>query len=156
MPLLPENSSFNDFGGSKVDYSAVVDSSTDRSSTQVNAAFCASAMMTRTAPRVWFDFIAGVNPSITQWEAVWKGATSTPPVITYYGTGLYGIAFPSTISDELGGTHSVSFKYAMASVIGNATNFAFTTITTNTILIYTYASLVTNDLTGLTVTVMAV
>lgn len=121
MPLPPESLSYNDLGGTKTEYSAVVDTSTDRSAEEVNLAFAATAALTRTSIRAFVKFSINESgrPTIVAWDAVWKGATTTPPNISYEELGNYLVTFSSTVSDEQGGTHAVNFNACWATLQSN-------------------------------------
>jgi hypothetical protein len=120
MSLPPDSLSYNDLGGTKLEYSAPVDTSTDRSATEVNTAFAATAAMTRTSIRCWLKFsINGAGaPTLVSWDASWKGGTITPPVITNEATGKFLVTLPATVLDEQAVSHSVNLNVAFASIAG--------------------------------------
>jgi hypothetical protein len=113
---LPEKLSYDSLGGEKSDYSAIVDSSTDRSAVEVNAAYAAVAMMSRTAPRALVRMtVSTSDPVIASWESVWKAGTATAPTLVRSGAGVYSITFPSSVLDEQGNSHSLNFFGAQVS-----------------------------------------
>jgi uncharacterized membrane protein len=121
MPLPPESLSYSDLGGTKQEYSYVVDTSTDRSADEVNLAFAATAAMTRTSIRAWVKFsIDGAGaPTVTAWDASWKGGTITPPIISYEESGNYLVTFPATVLDEQGASHAVNLLACWATLQSN-------------------------------------
>jgi len=118
MSLPPDTLSYSDVGGTKLEYSAVVDTSTDRSAAEVNLAFAASAAMTRTSIKAWFTFSVNGSgaPTLVSWDASWKGGTVTPPTFALIATGKYTITLPATVLDEQGVSHSVNIHGAVASI----------------------------------------
>lgn len=143
MPVLPESSSFNDFGGSKVDYSPVVDTSTDRSAQQLNDALCDVAQMSRTAIRGWVRITLSPmnNPTLVSsnsWNTVWRGGTSTSPTFIRSGTGVNTITFPASVNDEQGNAHTINIQSAQIELEGGNFGFCSTSVTSaNVITIYT-------------------
>jgi hypothetical protein len=136
MPQLPEKLSFEEVGGEKTDYAAVVDTSTDRSAEEINAAFCAIAETTRTAPRAFVRFTGhATTPVMVAWEAMWKGATSTTPTLSRATTGVYNVTFPSTVDDERGESHSLVLRGAHASLEGGTFGFITATISSNVVTV---------------------
>ena len=145
MALPPDSLSFSDLGGTKLEYTAPVDTSTDRSANEVNLAFAAAAALTRTAVRSWLKFSingSGV-PTLVSWDASWKGGTSTPPVPWKISNGKYLITFPTTVLDEQGTSHTINFNAVTVSasktsdaVIGAGYVFEPQILTANTIRLY--------------------
>ena len=144
MGLPPDSLSYSDLGGTKLDYTAPVDSSTDRSATEVNAAFAATAAMTRTSIRCWLKFStdgAGA-PTLISWDASWKGGTTTPPTIALSATGKYLVTLPTTVLDEQAVSHSVNIQAVWSSysastdVIGSAIQLKPLVLTANTVRIW--------------------
>ena len=124
--LPPDSLSYSDLGGTKLEYSAPVDTSTDRSAEEVNAAFAAVAAMTRTAPKAWLKFaVSGAGAlTLVDWDAVWKASTVTPPVLTLVTTGKILITLPATVLDEQGESHSLNLKAAFASIEASTDTFS--------------------------------
>src|SRR5271169_4903419 len=120
MPLLPESSSFDDFGGAKINYSDPVDDTTDRDASEVNGVFCDVAMMSRAAVRGWLRMTLSASTptlaSTTSWNTTWKGSTSTPPVLARSTTGVFTITFPTTVNDENGDSHTVNIQSCLATL----------------------------------------
>ena len=121
MNLPPDSLSYSDLGGTKAEYSSPVDTSTDRSADEVNAAFAATSAMTRTSPRAWIKFsVSGASVlTLVDWDAVWKAGTVTPPALTLVTTGKILITLPATVLDEQGESHSLNLKAAFASIEGS-------------------------------------
>ena len=111
MPL-PDSDSFVTYGGSKINYSAPVNPNTDYDATLLNLAFCNVAEITRTVPRAYVRFTGASttgNLILVNWDANWKGATTTAPILARSGTGIYTITFPTEVGDENGGSHNINF-----------------------------------------------
>ncbi len=127
---LPDVDSLTTAGGGLQDYTAVQDPTTDRPAAGANTAYCNEAMATHTLPRaiVRFSPQGSSAPVLAasgfQWDAVWKAATGTAPVLAHTGTGTHTITFPTTVADEipagvpgyLAAGHTVNFRMAMPSV----------------------------------------
>jgi len=118
MSLPPDTLSYSDLGGTKIEYSAPVDTSTDRSAAEVNLAFAATAEMTRTSLRTWFKFRVNGSgaPTLVSWDASWKGGTVTPPTFALIATGKYTVTLPATVLDEQGVSHSINLQAVTASI----------------------------------------
>ncbi len=111
--------SLADFGGALTNYKiGVIDPTTDPDADKRNQGTASAAMMTRTATRasVVFQFATATTLEIVEHEALWKGATKTPPTVARVGTGHFTIDYPATIVDELGAVHTLDFGRAKASV----------------------------------------
>ena len=108
-------------GDNKKDFFPVEDVSTDRSALEVNTAFAGISMMSHTSVRAWVNFTLGATPQIadgyTAWDAQWKSATPTLPIIANTGTGIYTVTFPAQVEDDmkLGNLHSLNFRSVQAS-----------------------------------------
>lgn len=127
---LPDVDSTTTYGGELFDYTASVDPTTDRPAAGANPAYTSVAMMTHTVPRALARFSpqGSGTPILAaagfQWDAVWKAATGTAPVLAHTGTGTHTITFPTTVNDEiaagqpgyLAAGHTVNFRMAMPSV----------------------------------------
>ena len=158
MPQLPESLSFNDVGGTKNEYTAVVDSSTDRSADEVNSAFCAIAEATRTVDRGWLRFVAvadGYTPALVSsstWNTVWKGGTATSPVFGHPSTGVVTITLPTTVNDEQGVSHTVNVQGVTGNIEGSTFGFINCDASSNVITVRTANTAGSaNNLTGSTI-----
>ena len=119
---LPDSISFSGVGGNKLEYSAVVDTSTDRSAAEVNTAFACAAAISRTTIRAWVKFNTDDAEvvTVTAWDAVWKEFITTPPTVTLENDGKYLVTFPATVLDEQGVSHSVNLNAGWVNMCGDA------------------------------------
>lgn len=101
MPL-PNRDTYATYGSSKVDYSPVVDPTTDRSATEVNAVFSQVAAMNMVSPIMagYVSFVA---------DGTVGSFSLASPFQTYVGvtfvqqtTGIYILTLPATIQTQLG------------------------------------------------------
>lgn len=116
---LPESDSLDTYGGEKNDYGPVVDPTTDRAAADANKAFATVAMGSRMVPRVEVAFLGHATaPTVSAWEAVWKGTTTTAPVPAHSATGVYTLTFPSSVNDELIEAHVVNMQRAWGQAEG--------------------------------------
>ncbi len=119
MPL-PAKDSFATYGGVKSDFIDVVDPTTDRSATEMNAALAALSMMTRTATRAIVQFESeGGYPDdgyVVSHESVWGNDPSVVPEVYHDAAGEWTITWPETVVDALNDEHDLSFNYAWASI----------------------------------------
>ena len=124
--LPPDSLSYSDLGGTKLEYTAPIDTSTDRSADEVNLAFAAVSAMSRTSPRAWVKFsVSGAGAlTLVDWDAVWKAGTVTPPVLTLVTTGKITITLPATVLDEQGAEHSLNLKAGFASIEASTDTFS--------------------------------
>ncbi len=123
MPQLPDILSYDELGGNKQNYAPVEDIATDRDASEVNNAFCAVAEMSATSVQTWLNISLGTDPQIADgyisWQAQWKTATPTPPVITRMGVGIINIEFPAEVQDAKleGDLHTLSFNTVQTSFL---------------------------------------
>ncbi len=115
MPL-PDSDSFSTFGGAKTDYQPVENPSTDYAAAQLNPAFCDVAETTRTVPRGFVRMTCAASTGglvLVDWDAVWKGATGTLPVLGRTSTGVFTITLPTTVSDEFNSTQGLTLNHTV-------------------------------------------
>lgn len=158
MSLLPDSSSFTDFGGNKLDYTAPVDPTYDRSAAEVNGVFCNVAEMSRSVSRGFVRFVGGSSPTLSSWDANWKGATATLPIVAHSSTGVYTITFPSTVSDESGSaSHTVNIRCVKGGLEGTTFGFVNSSASANVITVDTAkisGGFAADDLSGVTICVI--
>lgn len=122
---LPAKDDFATYGGQKLDYTDVVDPTTDRSAAEMNAALASASMMTRTIVRAVVSFAAdgadGYNNDVFNHEAVWGNNISVIPTVFHNSVGLWTVTWPATVTDALGVVQSTNFKFGWA--IYNAGTF---------------------------------
>lgn len=121
MPNLPDVATLaNDLGGTLTNYEPVVDPNTDLDAGFDNNSRCNVAMMTHTACRAfamirWPNF-ATSSPVIAAGDTQWAVNTPGSPTLTRNGVGDWTLAYLSTVTDELAGTHTTNFRAARASL----------------------------------------
>jgi hypothetical protein len=101
--MLPSVAALATYGGPLKNYSATVDSSTDRPDAGANPAYADVAAMTHCAPRaiVRFRPVGSGTPILVSWDAVWNNGNNAAPVVSRAGAGSYLITFPATVLDEI-------------------------------------------------------
>lgn len=159
MPVAipPAKSSFDTFGGAKNNYSDVVDPTTDRDASEVNAMAAACSMLTRTNIKAYVRFAGHATaPVVDIHEAVWGNSVLVIPTLVHTSTGVYTITYPSTITDPLAQVQSVVFYDGWSKVNTGAT-FSAVSVANNVVTVRTYNSAGSlNDLVGTSITVYLV
>jgi len=94
------------YGGPLQDYSAVRDSTTDRSASGTNPAYNDLAEMTRTRPAVWARFVPNGSsaPAFATTNArgeLWNNGNNAAPAVARSGAGTYTLMYPATVFDEI-------------------------------------------------------
>lgn len=121
---LPDRDTLATYGGPMANYSDPVDPTTDEDAAWRNKYAANVAMMTRTITRAARSFL-GTTGGATQiadpssgfvHDALWGDGSSAKPVGTYVQTGVYEVAWPATVTDELGATHTLTIRRAKAEV----------------------------------------
>lgn len=116
--------SLSTYGGALSNYSDPIDPTTDEDAAWRNKYAANVAAMTHTVTRAARSFLgttggatAIADPSSGFiHDAVWGDAPSVKPSATYVATGTYDVIWPTTITDELGTTHTLSIRRAWAEV----------------------------------------
>jgi len=160
MPILPDIDDFTaDYGGPFADYGPVEDPSTDQSSSQGNKLMASAAGGTRTATRAFVAFQGLTYTSGTQaittvsHDAVWGNSISVAPVITQTSAGVYPIAWPTTVTDVLGNSHTVNIRLGWATFDGSTAQitYTFTRTGANTGTLRTWVAAAASSLNGINV-----
>lgn len=108
---LPDTSSLDTYGGELSDYRPITDPTTDRPAEGANKAFADVAAMTITAPRAYVQIVGhATTPTLADHWALWGEAPSVAPTLSRTGAGVIEVAWPSTITDDLGGTHTLQVR----------------------------------------------
>jgi hypothetical protein len=173
--MLPKVASLANYGSALNNYSATVDSSTDRDAAGANPAYGDTAGMTHTATRAWARFVpAGSSaPSFATTNArdeVWNNGNNVAPTLARSSTGIYTLTYPATVFDEIPSTlpgatpagFAVNLRAALCNVEpGSTTNYDARAIITAanviTVQIYTVGSSTLHDPNdGTTIGVFAV
>lgn len=138
MPL-PDASDILTYGAPKKNYEiSVVDPETDLDATEYNKLACDVAMASRMVDRAEVQFTGGTAPTVVSFEAVWKSKTMTTPIVTRTATGVYAITLPTSVQDELLGSHNVNLKAASGSCAGATALHVQATADTNVITAYVF------------------
>lgn len=119
--MLPDIDTIGTLGGALQNFEPVMDPLTDLDAGADNISRGNVAMMTHTAIRAIRSFVGGnppTDPSVAiVHDAVW--GTGVKPAVTYSTTGTYNVTFPATVQDELGVSHTVSLRAAIATASGS-------------------------------------
>lgn len=148
---LPDRDSLQTYGGALVNYSDAVDPTTDEDAAYRNKYAANVAMMTHTVMRAFRSFLgttggatAIADPSTgAVHDALWGDAAANKPSATYVSTGTYDIVWPTSVTDELGTSHTLSIRRAWAEV--ESSDGVFKTASAKVtaaqkVRVYTYAS----------------
>lgn len=123
--MLPEKQSYAALAGNLADYEVVEDPTTDLSAEAGNELRCDVAQMTRTAIRAWvkFQYVSSAVV-LLDWDANWKVGTPTPPIVNRASTGIYGIEWPVSVTDERGITRNLNLLTGWGNIQKNACSTA--------------------------------
>lgn len=156
MAGLPDIDSLATYGGQKINYSQVVDPTTDMDATQWTIMATSAAGATHTVTRGWVRFTtSATTPTLVAHDAVWGNAPLVTPVLARTGAGVFTITFPVTTTDDNNVVHTTNIRGAWGEVRGNTfANSSRRDVTAaNVITVYTAASGTANDIAGATVDV---
>jgi hypothetical protein len=117
MSGMPDTSTIDDYGGVLVDYSPVVDPTTDREALAMDQALEDCAQMTQTACRAWVRFtLASTTGGLIFLDSNAAWGNSVLPVLARVGTGIFTVTWPATVIDSLGNAHMVNLKWAQTTL----------------------------------------
>ena len=156
---LPSQDSYDIYGGSKTDYTAIVDPTCDRSAAEINTAFASAAMATRTSIRAYCQILGhATTPTIVSHNAQWGNSLAVIPVIVRSATGVYSLTFPATVLDALGNTQSINLSSGQISITNTTPGFATVTkVNANTFTVSLFSAAGTaSDLTSSPVNVWVI
>ena len=104
MPLT-KAASISTYGGAKKDYSAPIDSTTDRTAAGVNPAYGDVAAMSHTDFRAWAHLTlyanTGAVPTIVAHDEKWNNGQNAAPVVARVSPGVFTLTYPTTVLDEI-------------------------------------------------------
>jgi hypothetical protein len=163
---LPDNDTFGDYGGPMSNWGVdVIDPTTDEDAAHRNKYAANVAMMTRTITRAARSYLGMTFGATTLadptsgfvHDSLWGSAASDKPVGTFIATGITDLIWPTTVTDELGETHTLSLKRAWAEVEPPASG-AFLSAkakvtAANKVRVWTYTGMTLETLAGETITV---
>lgn len=164
---LPDRDAIDTYGGSKQNYSAIVDLSREEDAAHRNKYAANVAMMTHTVTRAVRSFL-GTTAGATSiadpstgfvHDAVWGDSATVKPAATYIATGTIDVIWPATVNDELGVSHSVQLGRASANVESSDGTFRIATAKvtgSQKVRVYTYQNGALANLAGEVITVFVV
>jgi hypothetical protein len=156
---FPDTDSLNTYGGELVDYAPVIDPTTDRSAAAMNSALASVAGMTHCAPRAICTFTThATSPVLVNSLAAWgDNSFVVAPTIAHSATGTYTITYPTSYTNELGDTQTISLRYAHGQAISSTRYGVQCEVTSaNVVTVYTFnAAGSANDIAGVNVVVFA-
>lgn len=161
MAGLPGIDSLATYGGEKADYAPIEDPTTDESAEHRNIVFANVAAMTQTSCRAMRSFTGHATTPADPVSgfvhaAVWGSDNGVKPTVAHSATGIYDITWPTDVTDELGETHSVNLRRAVAQVEQSDGTFrdAHPKVTSaNVVRVYTYSGTTLDDLVDEVITV---
>lgn len=160
---MPLPITYTTLGGTKTDYTAIVDSSTDRSASEINQAFSTISEVSNTAPKFICKLACTSSAiTLTSYAKFWN--TGSTPTVAKNATGKYTITLPATVVDNLGSTISTNISYVFGSVskdsdtvLGEELFLEPRVATANTIIFYlTRSNIAVNPTGTVIVNIMAV
>jgi hypothetical protein len=121
MPL-PSPTPLSAYGGALGNYlgQGVVDPTTDLDAAAHNQAMSDLAAMTNTTVRAWCVFTSTASPALVSHYAMWGTGGGVAPVVARTSAGVYTVTWPSTITDALGASQSVTYSVAEATAQGSS------------------------------------
>lgn len=126
MPY-PAIRSITNFGGVMVDYRPSEDPETDLSADYYNDLSASVAAMTHLAPRAWAVLVGhATTPTVSNssHDSAWGSLVAVKPTPTRVGTGHFRLTWPTSVTDELGGSYSVNLRAPWCNVRGSTLYFA--------------------------------
>lgn len=159
---LPEVDGIATYGGALANYQPPEDPTTDEDAAWRNLYVMNVAGMTHTLVRAMRSFLGNAttpgDPSTGfVHDSVWGSDNGVKPTVVNSGTGIYDLTWPTTVTDELGGVHTINFQRAWGAVESSAGTFeaANAKVTgPNTVRVYTYSGTTLNNLVGEVITVL--
>lgn len=155
MPVLPDKSSLDEFGGARTNAHPIDDPTTDVGAEHLNPIMANVAMLTHTAPRAWVLFTGATYTSGTvsvvpdDHDAVWGSSTAVRPTVGETSAGVYVVTWSTTQLDELAESHTLNIRFPLTEAWGVSTLVSkVISKTANTITINTYSAGVLNALNG--------
>lgn len=154
---LPDADSISTYGGPYANYGiGPVDPTTDLDANLFNKVIANVAMASRMADRcevaIKTNSWNGATGTVSAWEAVWKGVSTTPPTVVHTATGTWTVTWPATVQDELLATHTVNLTSAFGAAQGTTALHVQAQASANVITFYVFSA--TGTLTDIASTVI--
>jgi hypothetical protein len=128
------------YGGPFADAEPVEDPTSEISATFDNRALEDTAQMTRTIPKARFTFVTRTSAgacTVRNVSTIFASGSGVTPTVTQSATGQYLVTFPTSASDGLGTTETISFVEAMGTVMSTTAGYVqCVEPTSNTFLVY--------------------
>ena len=168
MPGLPDNANIQTYNGfAKVNYQALPPSNplTDWDNPSLGQCTSDVAGLTQTGCRFMVQMTLAATTGalvLVQYQAVWKNATSTLPVLARTTTGVFTITNPTLVSDEYQAsigydlTHTVNLTMPVMAVVQGSTVYhvQVTPTSGNVTTVYVFdSSSAASDAVGATIVV---
>lgn len=158
---FPSKDTIGTYGGVLNDYAPVVDASTDRPASGVNQAYGSVAAMTHNAPRAFCRLVLAATTgalalaSPYPHDAAWGNSVGVQPTLARTSAGVFTITWPASVTDEIGNSQAVSFRYAIGALEGpNAGDIACSVTSPNVVTLYAFnVAGAANDFAGVTASV---
>lgn len=160
MAGLPGVDSLSSYGGVKINDAPVEDSSTDEDANHRNLYAANVAGLTQTACRAIYRFKGKASSPPDDATAnvhfnVWGNGVSVKATTARTTTGVFTLTYPSTVTDELGVTHSVNLVDGWGNANGSTAYHVQVEITSPnvaTVRVFDMAG-VASDAVGVTIAV---
>lgn len=156
---FPAKDTIAGYGGVLNDYAAVVDPTTDRPAAGSNQAYGTAAAMTHNAAKAFARVVLAASTgalalaSSNGHDAAWGSSAPVVPTLVRTALGVFTITWPATITDEIGATQSVFFRYAQGTVEGASAYLLTSSVTAaNVVTLYAWTTAgAASDLVGVTI-----
>jgi hypothetical protein len=117
--MLPDSADINTYGGVLVNDGEIENPETDQDADAFNEMKNDVAMMTHMRLAAMRRFVGHATTPAEPGsgfihDALWGSAPAVKPAVTKLGTGIYKVAWPQTVADELGATKTLNLRVARA------------------------------------------
>jgi hypothetical protein len=149
VPLPDKDAVDATYGGPYANGRPVEDPKTEVDQGFLNALLASVASATHTVPRAWVTFNgktysgSGTDVvTVVDHDANWGSGTGVKPTVGQTGTNTFLITWPATVTDELGGSHTLNIRYPHEPTTIDTTlsRAKVTAKTANTLTIQTFNS----------------
>jgi hypothetical protein len=116
MSSFPSVCAFDDFGGALVNYGEIVDPTTDRDASDINAAFASVAALSHVSDRCMVRYVSAAttgaigDPASNVHDAAWGSDPSVKPTIARSADGIFTATWPTTVTDQEGNTYTLNLR----------------------------------------------